>query len=266
MAKVLGLSTEHIQQSDSYSVLKDLVAGQKELGTAQDAFCQAVEDKWMPTQNPGDVEELLGQLWSSIEYLAASTSFKDAAQQKLVDFVVQLQKRPTLEKDGQVCEVHGMTVWKDLPMFGWAVRDAWNFSATDNSDQVSKDQWININAFVAALLASDPNDHLGLSLFAVWTSRQALEEKEKTSDVSLAAAAAWFVYAGPTLQKFSSQEKTFDGKVAKPGPAFQDKEWRGFSQERWQAWQQKFSDAQGQVSDGTVKELVQQALQAMNEC
>lgn len=128
MAKVLSFSAEHVQHSPSYSVLKHFVTGHKQLGHAQDAFCEPVEDKWMSTQNPDDVAGLLGSLWSSIIVLAASTSFKHSHQQKLVDFVVQLQKRPTLEKDGQVCKVEGMTVWKDLPTFGWTVRDAWNFS------------------------------------------------------------------------------------------------------------------------------------------
>ena len=46
--------------------------------------------------------------------------------QKLVDFVLSLQRRPILQKDDQTCQVQGMAVWKDLPTFGWSVRDAWN--------------------------------------------------------------------------------------------------------------------------------------------
>ena len=120
-----------------------------------------------------------------------------------------------------------------------------------------------MNAFVARLLASDPNDDLGLALFGIWAIREALEEGKKAPDAALAAAAVWFVYAGSTLWKYSREGKTFDGKVAKPGSAFQDNEWRGFSQARWGAWQEKLNDAQGQVFDTTAVDLVQQAIEAM---
>lgn len=140
-------------------------------------------------------------------------------------------------------------------------------AAGEDSPQSSKDHWINLNAFTAALLASSyrqSRDDLGLSLFCIWTVRMALEQ-EQTSDVAAAAASAWFVYAGPVIKQLCQQDKTFDGKVAKPGAARADQSWRGFSQDRWQIWAQRLAELQGLVSDDSARQLVEQACEAMAE-
>ncbi|CAK4030267.1 Hypothetical predicted protein [Lecanosticta acicola] len=260
-----GLIADNVKHHHSFACLQAFFHGEKTPVNALDAFCEPIENKWMTTQDSGEVEEELNMSWRGLLSQAMNTSFKDPARQKLVDFVHSLRKRPNLAKDGQVCEVQGMTVWRDLPTFGYKVRDAWNTPAGQNSDQHSKDHWINLNAFTAALLASDPNDSLDLSLFGLWSTRMALEESHKAPDAVVAAAAAWFAFAGPSIWKFSQQGKSFDGKVAKPGSAFSEREWRGFSQERWIAWQDKFGAVEGQLSEASAKELVAEARKAMAE-
>jgi hypothetical protein len=83
---------------------------------------------------------------------------------------------------------------------------------------------------------------------------QKVDEVDKTS---LEAAAAWFAYAAPTLWALSEQGKEFQGKIAKQGQALQGKEWRGFSKERWQFWEEKL----GACDDGV--ELVARAKEAV---
>lgn len=123
-----------------------------------------------------------------------------------------------------------------------------------------------MNAFTAALLASNPqSDDLDLSLFCVWTVRDALEESTPVSNVAVAAAATWFVFAAPTIQKLCDQGKSFDANVAKAGSALQTENWNGFSQGRWEAWKNKIEEMQGQMSDDTTKQLLEQAGQAINE-
>ncbi|KAF2159395.1 hypothetical protein M409DRAFT_71062 [Zasmidium cellare ATCC 36951] len=256
-----------IQQSPQYAALSDYISNKIELNGALDKFSSPAENEWTSSTSAEEVEEQLTLSWRSIISQAAQTSFKDAAQQKLADFVVGLQQRPALQKDGQTCQVQGTIVWKDLPTFGWSIRDAWNQAAGPDSDQKSKDQWINLNAFTALLTASahsKTNDNPDLSLFGFWALRQAFEE-QNVSDVAIAAAAAWFVYAAPTIYDFSQKSKSFDGKVAKPGSAFSDQSWTGFSQDRWQVWTKKLSELQGRVSNNTASQLVEQAQVAIGE-
>lgn len=109
---------------------------------------------------------------------------------------------------------------------------------------------------------SKTHDHPDLSLFCIWSLRQALEEQE-SCDVAVAAAAAWFVYAAPTIHNFCQKGRSFEGKVAKPGSSFQDQSWTGFSRDRWQAWKQKLSTVK--VLDSTAIQLVEQAQVAIGE-
>lgn len=123
----VGLTgSQQMQQTAQYAALSDLLSKKKELGDALDAFCKPAEDEYASTQDADEVEEHLNFSWKAIISQAAQLWFKDERQQKLVEFVRELQKRSTLQKNGQTCEVQGMTVWRDLPTFGWSLRDAWN--------------------------------------------------------------------------------------------------------------------------------------------
>ena len=130
---------------------------------------------------------------------------------------------------------------------------------TSDSPPAAQQAWLNLNAFTATLLqfGHDIPVFQELSLFGLWTIRTALEEQEQTDRVALDAAALWFVHASPALRDLCQQGKTFDGKVAKPGFVFKDESWRGFSMDRWQAWEKRLRE----VSDGA---LVEKAADAMS--
>ncbi|EME45056.1 hypothetical protein DOTSEDRAFT_70930 [Dothistroma septosporum NZE10] len=264
-----GLSgSQTVQQSKQHEAVRGFVSGSLNLETALEKFCAPVEKGWKSSKDAEEVEEHLSLSWQSLVAAAATTSFTEASQQKLVDFVMTLQERSVLEKDGQVCQVQGMTVWDDLPTFGWKIRDAWNLTPDEGSDQSSKDQWINLNAFAASLVASAHSqtaDTPDLTLFGLWTIRSALEESHKVPDVALAAAAAWFVFAAPTLADLCREEKSFEGKVAKPGSAHSDQDWTGYSMARWESWKQKLDQQENSVSDSTAKQLMEQAVEAVSE-
>jgi hypothetical protein len=116
-----------VQASTQYSVLNDYATGKiSSQDEALDKFCQNVEAE-AQSADEDDLEELLAVSWKAIISAAACTSFTDAGMQKLVDFVLELGSRPDLEKNGKSCVLHDMTLWKDLPTFGWQMRDAWNF-------------------------------------------------------------------------------------------------------------------------------------------
>ncbi|KAI7292879.1 hypothetical protein KC315_g19411, partial [Hortaea werneckii] len=240
--------TEKVRSQPQYQLLSNLANGNDDGGASHestlDAFCEPVETRYKQTTNPSDVEELLWPTWQCLIACAAATPHeRSEGQQKLVDLVLDLQHRPALEKkDGGVCYVQGGVVWGDLPVFGWQMREAWNAAASDSSEEESKQQWININAWTARLVSAAharEADKPDLSLYCIWTLRMALETEEQPSNVSLSAAAVWLIYAAPTIWEFCMQGKTFDGKVAKPGPRSNDQEWRGFTRERWQTWMQR---------------------------
>jgi hypothetical protein len=107
-------------------------------------------------------------------------------------------------------------------------------------------------------------DRPDYSLFSIWTIRTALEDQDQPSDVSIAAAAVWLMYASPAIWDFSQQSKSFDGKVAAPGALFKDQNWTGFSQARWDTWTQKLSNLKAATPTGNSVDLIEQALDAMS--
>lgn len=140
-------------------------------------------------------------------------------------------------------------------------------AASDNSEQQAKNQWVNINAFTSTLVASlhsSAVDRPDYSLFCIWTIRTALEDQNEPSDVAVAAAAVWLMCAAPALWDYSHQSKSFDGKVARPGPLFKDQDWIGFSEARWSSWRQRLHDVKPKVSSEATGALVQQAIDAMS--
>jgi hypothetical protein len=109
-------------------------------------------------------------------------------------------------------------------------------------------------------------DQPDVSLYGIWTIRTALEEQtDSVSNVATAAAALWLRNAASTIWDLSRQGKTFDGKVAKPGSLLSDQDWRGYSRDRWRAWEQRLVDIQGQVTDSDTADLVEQARRAMGD-
>ncbi|KAK5170339.1 uncharacterized protein LTR77_004926 [Saxophila tyrrhenica] len=262
-------ASEQVLQSEEYTAVINWLSGRtKSVGDALDIFCQPVENKFFQTENAQNVEPLLWRAWQAIVGEAATTPHTSQHKQKLVELMLNLAFRPTLSRGESICEVDGMKVWRDLPIFGWELREAWNFAASGSSDQKSREQWTNVNGFTASLVSalhSKAQDRPDYSLFGLWTLRAALEEPGEIPNVAVAAAAVWLIYAAPALRAFSNQEKSFEGKVAKPGSSFGPEEWRGFSQARWTAWSNNLRDVHMAVSDQPTAGLVKQAVQAMED-
>jgi len=119
--------TQKVLDSPEYKALTQLQEAQQvNDNKILDAFCKRVEHKYTATSNGSDVEELLQQAWKAVVALASRSPYDGPLHKQLVGTIMDLQKRPNLEKAGQVCVVQDMTVWRDLPMFGWQMREAWN--------------------------------------------------------------------------------------------------------------------------------------------
>ena len=120
-------ASEEIEDSQYYKALDQYLSGETRLADAQDDFCEPVENKFMNTGNSADVEGLLSTAWRAVVVLAAANPYDGPNREQLVEFVVTLQDRPNLVNGDQTCVVATMTVWIDLPLLGWGLRDAWNF-------------------------------------------------------------------------------------------------------------------------------------------
>lgn len=84
------------------------------------------------------------------------------------------------------------------------------------------------------------------------------------ADVAIQTAAIWFVYAAPMIWTLCQQEKSFDGKLAKPGPEFANREWTGFSKDRWTSWGVQLRHIAGRSErESKTSKLVNDALAAM---
>ncbi|KAI5236193.1 hypothetical protein E4T42_09529 [Aureobasidium subglaciale] len=267
-----------ITKCETYKILSSHLASPDKTADTLDKFTAQAES----SLSDDKLETNLRASWNSILHLASQQSYSSEKQDSLVKLLQALITQAPAPKDsnGKEVEVDGTKVWQGLPLFGQQVRECWNFPDDKEVDTQTRDTWINVNAFVARLTAAAVNEHggerpgynaLDFSLYGIWSLRSAFEEElsnlpgKTTVDASLGAAAVWILYAGPTLKGLSDSEKSFSGKVAKPGFNCKDKEWRGFAKERWQLWAKELAQAEDKVQDGGIKDLVKKAAGAMEQ-
>lgn len=261
-------ASEKVQQSPQYAALEGLTTGAAEASPLQ-RFCAPVEQKLQSSSPSDDVEEELYRGWKAVISRAAATSYTEGGRSALVAFLVSLtQKRSDGEQaNSDYGVVQGMKVWQDLPLFGWQVRDAWNFAPADDKSPALSEEWTNVNAFTATLVSElhdKAHSNPDLSLFGIWTIRDALEE-DNISESALAAASVWFMYAAPTLLSWSKEQKSYEGNVARGGFAHKDAGWTGYSPARWGVWQQRLSSLQEEVKEEGTRELVKRAIETIGK-
>ena len=126
--------TTKLRQNPQYQLLNAYAANNETANpeSTLDAFCEPIENRYYEENtNASDVEDLLWPAWQCLIACAAATPHDSKGQQKLVELVLRVQQRPALEKKkkeegGEVCHVQDGVVWRDLPVFGWQMREAWN--------------------------------------------------------------------------------------------------------------------------------------------
>ena len=119
-------SLDKVQQSPAYGAIPNYLANDEPLDQALDAFCEPVESEYLNNKDPAAIEEALWQCWRAVVATAASVPPTSDSRKRLVDFVLEVQKRRDLSDNGKKCKVQGGEVWKDLPVFGMEMREAWN--------------------------------------------------------------------------------------------------------------------------------------------
>jgi len=121
-------SDNEVKNSQEYKALSDhLSTDSKSLTEALDSFCEPTEDMFVKSQSASEVETQLWRVWKTVTTLATQTAHDSPGRQKLANFVLEVQKRPQLECKGEVCKIWDEAVlWKDLPILGPQMREAWN--------------------------------------------------------------------------------------------------------------------------------------------
>lgn len=120
--------SQEVLDSPQYEALSSYLAdANSDLDGALNAFCRPIEDRYKTISDDAHVDSLLWIAWQGVVAIAASTPYSSDNRDKLVKFVVRSLYRPNLINDDRTCEIHGMIVWRDLPVLGWELREAWNF-------------------------------------------------------------------------------------------------------------------------------------------
>ncbi|KAF7155551.1 hypothetical protein CNMCM6106_004697 [Aspergillus hiratsukae] len=227
-------------------------------------------------EEKSELENFLWFIWGAIIEIAKQIRHNRASQDRLVDLIHALTELPPTTVSIWSSETR---LWKDLPLLGPALREAWNRTyLSDNSATMltaqaptytkSNDQaiaeWINLQAFTARLMSKcDPS----LSLFAVWSLRSGLEEKlsDRELDGEVAAAAMWMVYGGETLfsQLADAVQDEEKERMMKPGTLYSGQ--GQLCKERWQFWKRRFGEMrQVQVNEET-QEVIRLAREKMEK-
>lgn len=129
MPQQSGLTANQtVLESPQYAALDSLTTPGAAEQNPIARFAEPVESQ-LKSGNSEEAEEELTKCWKAVIAKAAGSSHKEGAHSPLAALLVSLSQRRADEQkaDSSFGEVHGMKVWRDLPTFGWQVRDAWNF-------------------------------------------------------------------------------------------------------------------------------------------
>ncbi|PLN85829.1 hypothetical protein BDW42DRAFT_190591 [Aspergillus taichungensis] len=149
-------------------------------------------------------------------------------------------------------------VWTDFPILGPSMREAW---INTDSPEETRTEWVNLNSFAARLLASLSVTWVN---FAVWTMRDALENRGDDKDIStmhVDAATEWVLHAGKELvgcatSTNQNEERALAGGKLYHGPA-------KMCAERWDFWKKRFGEVAEAPGDDRVKAKAKKAQEAM---
>ena len=238
-------------ETSEYTALKSFLDDKTSLDDAIDEFTSV--------PSSASAEDKLIRAWDALFLLACQTPTDSPSQEKLVSALIAIRHRDT-----QLGEIEGKQVtWSQLPLYGRQVREHWNYdeAKAQEDDEVAQ-MWNNANAFAARVTtkaeAFDGSDPLDFSLYAIWALRKALEDKDDVPAATVRASAMWIQYAGKELRRQSKEKRSFEGKVAKPGSKYADKEWTGFETDRWRTWGNRFANISEVAPSEEVRKVAKQ--------
>jgi len=115
--------------SKDYETLKAFIASKTEVSVVASAFIEPTRQAVSPNASEEDIEISLGSAWKNLLDVAADVPHDD--QEPLVELLRHVQKQDLSAEstlDARKFQIWGeqVKIFTDLPLFGAAVRDAWN--------------------------------------------------------------------------------------------------------------------------------------------
>lgn len=270
IAKVQGWFRPE-EDSAYYPTIQKYLQGEIDLDTVTSQLFEKIDQKII-ARKLDDVYFV--DLWYSIIHSAKRISFHSSEESSEfgLDFLAKVTGLLRAFRDHKIKDHEKYNyLYSSLCDFKMACDESFNDTPEPYASQVEIDAWTNVNFFFARVTAEGLLD---LSMYAIWTMRQALEEEQQDDvegtaaqkyNVYVPAAAAWVLGFGRTLYRKEKDLTPTDrkyGNPAKGGPL-----WKGkaeFSKERWALWKERFAvvSKMDEVSEKT-REISKDALQAM---
>ncbi|KAI0178168.1 hypothetical protein BJ166DRAFT_586250 [Pestalotiopsis sp. NC0098] len=266
--------------TEEFKVLDDLV--NKVDATASGAVEQIIA--LANTSRPGLVDYHV-----SLSVLELAQRLTPDRHERLVDFMWQLHKQTVTDPTtGEPLQTHEMTLFRDLPSFGYTELETWDEYGGGRKDPrdadmppEQKQRFANLNAFLAQLTQNAANREnmpddvfqpMDKSLRAIWAIKQALEDQSRrpaeiADTAAMRAACMWFVYASGRLMANVRDFRTFPehsgAGVARSREEYASRGYKGYTLGRWQLWQQSLEEAWAASEDTEMKALIGDALMHM---
>ncbi|KAL4883350.1 hypothetical protein BJY04DRAFT_216649 [Aspergillus karnatakaensis] len=238
------------------------------------------------TLTAADIEDLEGRiwhLWAMITTLASKTPDAEI-HDNLVQTLIQLSRlpgapypSPTPESTTGASDTHGcnMVLWQDLPMLSLHLAEQWAFfleSAGHDSDHEISSELVNLNRFVAAMVASREEVFSSYASYALVTLHEGLErerpsihrhststagskeENRPNAKAWILASAGWIEVLGGKIYGWTEEEWEWEAGVGivlgTSEPLWNGKS--GFCKERWVFWRERFGVI-ARDEDGSVE-------------
>ncbi|KAJ6785569.1 hypothetical protein PWT90_10664 [Aphanocladium album] len=225
--------------------------------------------------DPASAEDFLYTLWDVVLKSVGTIPATDHRLHNLIAVIEALKKKDTAEVEIWGEKTH---VWKNLPMLGPALREAWNFKPDfedkdEKKDKVALQKWISLNSFAARIFGRKIQSSFNLGL---WELRAGLEEKhpsEASRDLHLNTASEWLYHAGDELWRISNAAATLgqdEVDVTATGSLVEESSAaaKGPSRERWTFWKKRLRELTSEMSHATkeegLKERVDGVINKMN--
>jgi hypothetical protein len=255
------IAHKSLRISDDMFAIFEKYLDSSHLVSAEDA-ARAV-DELAPRGGKEQIEDFLWNTWNDVFQIAQQIPYSSDAQQRLLLVVKELAGLKNGEEEID---------WHDLPRIGWVIRDWFNFPPTKkHAESESADDimsaWVNINTFWARLYGT--GSHIAVNI-AVWTLRQALEDREteipKLLDCYVLTATQYINHSGHRLHQLLDRgwrPKEDEMKMYKGGPLYDGEP--GLDEKRWRFWASRFQAVAEKVPSQDTKSAARFAAQLMDD-
>nr|POF02123.1 hypothetical protein CFP56_69038 [Quercus suber] len=153
-----------------------------------------------------------------------------------------------IDDEGKALAIHNMTLWKDLPLLGWDLREELDTVMSSSIPRAeAMTEFTNFHRFLAMLMATE-EPVFNYSWFALVALRSALETPVGTlysfpadkAEPWIRAASAWIEIMGFEIFGWDENFATgaARGAPGSGGPLWNGK--HGFCMDRWGFWRQRF--------------------------